>query len=69
MLSDVFINEDRREQASRHMYFLLMMVSLLHGFGRSKFDVSTRQDIISPVWIQCLLDELNKPIDLETMQF
>jgi len=41
----------------------------LHGLVRTEADVSTRHSIISPVWIQCLLDEVNNPFEVEAMRF
>lgn len=67
MLSDV--REEKTGRASREIHFLLVIVSILHSLARHRgFDISTRHGILSPLWIQCLLDEINNQVEVEAMR-
>ena len=65
MLSDV--REENTGEASSKIHFLLVIVSILHSLARNRvFNISTRHGILSPLWIQCLLDDL---FEVEAMRF
>lgn len=68
MLSDV--REEETGRASRKIHFLLVIVSIMQSLARHReFDISKRHSILSPLWIQYLLDKINNPVEVEAMQF
>lgn len=68
MLSDV--REEETGRASRKIHFLLVIVSIMQSLARHReFDISKRHSILSPLWIQYLLDKINNPVEVEAMRF